>query len=363
MPEQQEASEPNLKGAKCPRPAQELEAQEKESAAGEEPLAGARRAKKPLSKPPRDTSSGKEIKAYSSLRAKGVSDQAIIRWEKIISRSGLTPGAVQSELTKTGNLSRAAEKTEARIEKAQQSLEKIQAKSDELRKKYSSAWDSVMRYQLLREEGVDGAVLQRWEKLIAGNGLVPEKVEDELIRLRTLEESRKEREGRVAELDAKEAAARERARALEGELAKLEAQRGEVQNSIDAVARSVQSMASEATGTMTKVRDEAGEDLRKVSEGAQAELASAAAALDGFKAKIEEAYASAVRTGETIGKYEALGPLLRFVEFGEGKPGEVVPLMSLLARTLAKWAKDGDPVLSAKARDLEVYLDEKLRMG
>ena len=69
-----------------------------------------------------------------------------------------------------------------------------------------------------------------------------------------------------------------------------------------------------------------------------------------------------MKTGETIGKYEALGPLVKFVESGEGKPGEVIPLMSLLARTLAKWAKEGDPVLLAKARDLEVYLDEKLRM-
>lgn len=305
----------------------------------------------------------KAIRAYSSLRARGVSDQAIMRWEKIVARSGLAPGAVQSELTKIGNLSRLVEKTEARIEKAQQTLEKTQAKNDELRKKYSSAWDSVMRYQLLREEGVDGAVLQRWEKLIAGNGLSPEKVEDELVRLRSLDESRKEFEGRVAELGAKETAARDHVRVLEEELAKLESQRGELQKSIDAVAKSAQSMADQAIESMTKVRDGAGESLRKVSEGAQAELAATAATLDGFKAKIEEAYASAARTGETIGKYQALGPLVRFVESAEGKPGEVIPLMSLLTRTLAKWVKDGDPVLLAKARDLEAYLDEKLRVG
>jgi DNA repair exonuclease SbcCD ATPase subunit len=292
-----------------------------------------------------------------------VSGQAITRWEKIMARSGLTPGAVQSELIKAENLSRLEGRMRVRIEKAQQALEKTQAKHDEVRKKYSSAWDSVMRYQLLRDEGVDGAVLQRWEKLIAGNGLDPQKIEDELLSLRGLDQSKTELQGRLAELEAKEVDAKERLKVLEGELSKLESQRSEVMKSIDAVAKSVQSMSDGAVEVMNRMRDEAGQNLKNVSEGAQAELAATNATLEGFKAKIEEAYASAVKTGEIIGKYEALSPLVKFVESGEGKPGEVIPLMSLLTRTLMKWAKDGDPVLLAKARDLEAYLDEKLRMA
>ena len=292
-----------------------------------------------------------------------MADKAIIRWEKIMARSGLTPGAVQSELIHHENLSRLEGRVKARIDKAQQALEKIQAKNDELRKKYSSAWDSVMRYQLLREEGVDVAVLQRWEKLIVGNGLDPQKVEDELLSIKSLDQSKNELQGRLAELEAKEVDAKDHLKVLEQELSKLEHQRDEVLKSIDAVAKSVLSMSEGAGEMMGRVRDEAGQNLKKVSEGAQAELAATAAALDGFRARIEEAYASAVSTGEVIGKYEALRPLVKFVESGEGKPGEVIPLMSLLTRTLAKWAKDGDPVLLAKARDLEAYLDEKLRMA
>jgi chromosome segregation ATPase len=286
-----------------------------------------------------------------------------MRWEKIMARSGLTPAAVQSELIRAETLTKLEGRVQARVEKAQQALEKIQAKHDEMRKKYSTAWDSVMRYQLLREEGVDGAVLQRWEKLIVGNGLDPQKVEDELLSLKSLDQSKKDLQGRLAELDAKEVAAKEHLKALEAELSKLEHQRNEVLKSVDAVARSVLSMSEGAGEMMGRVRDEAGQNLKKASEGAQAELAATAAALDGFKAKIDEAYSSAISTGEIIGKYEALRPLVKFVESGEGKPGEVIPLMSLLTRTLAKWAKEGDPVLLAKARDLEAYLDEKLRMA
>jgi peptidoglycan hydrolase CwlO-like protein len=326
---------------------------------------GQARARRPKRHPstPAEARSKAEIRAYSSLRAKGVSDQAIMRWERVMARSGLTPGAVQSELIHAQNLSKLEGRVQARLEKVQQALEKIQAKHDEMRKKYSSAWDSVMRYQLLREEGVDGAVLQRWEKLIAGNGLDPQKVEDELLSLRSLDQSKKELQGRLAELEAKEVEAKAHVKVLEEELSKLDSQRTELLKSIDSVAKSVQSMSEGAAKMMGKASDEAGENLKKVSEGAQAKLAATAATLDGFKAKLEEAYALAFSTGETIGKYEALRPLVKFVESGEGKPGEVIPLMSLLTRTLAKWAKDGDPVLQAKARDLEAYLDEKLRMA
>ena len=339
-----------------------MEVEEKRVAAGEGTQAKAGKPKRPRSTPARDPQTAKEVRAYSALRARGVSDQAIARWEKIIVKSGVSPGAVQSELVHQQSLARLEERARARIEKIQDTLDKLQMKHDELRRKYASAWDSVMRYQLLREEGVDGAVLQRWEKLIVGNGLDPGKVEDELLSLKSLGQSRKELEVRVAELGASEAAMKEHIKALGEELSRLEFQREEVQKSIDSVARSVQSFADSAAEMMAKVRDEAGENIRKVSEGAQAEVAATAASLDGLKARIEEAYASAVKTGETIGKYEALRPLVNFVESGEGKPGEVIPLMSLLSRTLAKWAKDGDPVLTAKARDLEVYLDEKLRV-
>ena len=341
-----------------------MDSEEKRVTTGERKAsAGTQKPKKATSTARRDSQSvSKEVRAYSALRARGVSDQAIMRWEKVIVKSGLSPGAVQSELVRSESLSKLQARTQERIDRAQQALAKVQEKNEELRKKYASAWDSVMRYQLLREEGVDGAVLQRWEKLIAGNGLDPGKVEDELISFRNLDQSRKELEGRVSDLDTKEAATKEHVKALERELAKLELHRTELLKSMEAFTESVHGIASNASDTMVRARDEAGESLRIVSQEAQAQLTATAAALDGFKAKIEETYASAVKTGETIGKYEALGPLVKFVESGEGKPGEVIPLMSLLARTLAKWAKEGDPVLLAKARDLEVYLDEKLRM-
>ena len=341
-----------------------MEAGEKIAATGGKMKPRVRNEKGPNPAPGRDPQKvKKEQRAYSSLRARGESDQAIVRWEKIMEKSGLTPGAVQSEFAKSESLTRLRERTQARIDKAQQALVKVQAKHDELKKKYASAWDSVMRYQLLREEGVDGAVLQRWENLIVGNGLDPEKVEDELLSLKGLGQSKKELEGRLEDLESKEAAAKEHVRVLEGELAKLELQRSELLKSMEAFTESVQSTANGAAEMMRMVWSEAGEDLRKVSEGAQAELKATAATLDGFKARIEEAYASAIKTGETIGRYEALGPLVKFVESGEGTPGEVIPLMSLLTRTLAKWAKDGDPVLLGKARDLEAYLDDKLRMA
>ena len=185
-----------------------MDSEEKRVSTGERKAsAGTQKPKKATPSARRDSQSvSKEVRAYSALRARGVSDQAIMRWEKVIVKSGLSPGAVQSELVRSESLSKLQARTQERIDRAQQALAKVQEKNEELRKKYASAWDSVMRYQLLREEGVDGAVLQRWEKLIVGNGLDPGKVEDELISFRCLGPAREVGEGRVSDLDTKAAA-------------------------------------------------------------------------------------------------------------------------------------------------------------
>jgi phage shock protein A len=311
----------------------------------------------------------KQIQIYNSLRMKGVSDLTILRWEKIMTQTGLTPGAIQKELARSANLSKLEAKTQARVEKARLALEKLKEKNDELRRKYSDAWDSVTRYQLLREAGVDGSVLQRWERLIVGNGLDPEKLEDELLEHRNLNETKMELEGKLANLDAELGAARERLKSTEGELAKLESQRGELLRAVDDFTEhfrnSVRVITEDATEKLGGVEAKAGEELQRISAEAQsnlrAELTVTAGTVDGFRKKIEEAYETAFRTGQAIGKYEALKPLVTFVETGRGEPGEVIPLMSLLAQILAKWAEGTDPALAAKARDLEEYLNGKLR--
>jgi len=311
----------------------------------------------------------KQIHAYNSLRTKGVSDLTIMRWEKIMTQTGLTPGAIQKELVRVANLSKLEAKTQARIDKARLLLKKVKEKNEELRKKYSTAWDSVTRYQLLREAGVDGSVLQRWERLIVGNGLDPEKLENELLEQRNLNGTKKELEGKLAGLDAELGAARERLKSAEGELARLESQRSELLRAVDDITEhfrnSVRVITEDATQKLGGVEAKAGEELQRVSAEAQsnlrAELTATAGTVEELRTKIEEAYESAFRTGQAIGKNEALKPLVTFVETGQGEPGEVIPLMSLLAQSLAKWAEGSDPALAAKARDIEEYLNGKLR--
>jgi hypothetical protein len=311
----------------------------------------------------------KQIQDYNSLKMKGVSDLTILRWEKIMTRTGLTPGAIQKELYRTASLSKLEAKTHARIEKARLALEKIKEKNEELRRKYSTTWDSVTRYQLLREAGVDGSVLQRWEKLIVGNGLDPEELEDELLEHRKLNETKKELEEELAGLEAELGAARERLKSTQGELAKLESQRSELLRAVDDITEhfrnSVRVITEDATEKLGGVEAKAGEELQRISAEAQsnlrAELTATAGTVDGFRTKIEEAYESAFRTGQAIGKNEALRPLVTFVETGRGEPGEVIPLMLLMAQSLAKWAGGSDPALATKAKDLEEYLNGKLR--
>jgi len=311
----------------------------------------------------------REIQAYKSLRSKGVSDQMILRWEKIMSQSGLTPGAVQRELSKNGSLSKLEAKTYSRLEKAQMSLENTRSRTEDLKKRYSTAWDSVTRYQLLRDMGIDGSVLQRWERLVVGNGLSPEKIEDELIQLRSLTETRKELEAKLAALEAELAAATERLKNAGEGLAKLESQRTELLKSVEEITQhfrnSVRVMTDDATKNLGNVEAKAGEELQRLTVDAQSNLNAALTAADGivegFRAKIEATYESALQTGEAIGRNEALKPLVRFSETGEGTPGEVIPLLSLLAHNLARWADSSDPSLAAKARELEEYLNGKLR--
>ena len=300
---------------------------------------------------------------------KGIDDRTVLRWEKIMARSGLTPGAVQRELSKNASLSRFEGKTKARIEKAQLTLDGIRAKSEDLRRKYSAAWDSLTRYQLLREAGVDSGVLQRWERLIVGNGLNPEKLEDELLQNRDLSATRKDLEKRLADLDAQLDARGGQLKTLEEELARLESQRSERLRAVDEVTlhfkNSVESVTEDATERLGGLETKAGDELKRVSAEAQssirAEMAAAAGMVDLFRAKIEETYESALQTGQAIGKNEALKPLVTFLDRREGKQGEVIPLMSLLTHSLAKWAEQSDPSLAWKARDLGEYLDGKLR--
>ena len=311
----------------------------------------------------------KEIRAYRSLKSKGVTDQTILRWEKAITKSGLAPGAVQRELAKAANLSRLEESANARIEKARLALETSRAKNEELKRKYSNIWDSVTRYQLLREAGVDAGVLQRWERLIVGNGLDPEKLESELLEHRDMNQTNKELEGRLADLSAQVEAARGRLESVSRELARLESQRNELLKSVDDMTQhfktSVRVTTEDASARLGGVEAKAREELQRISAEVQsnleADLAAAAGTVDGFKEKIEEAYEAAFQTGQAIGRNEALRPLVKFVETSDGSPGEVVPLMSLLAHSLSKWAERTDPPLAAKARELEEYLNGKLR--
>ena len=297
-----------------------------------------------------------------------MSDQAILRWERLIAQSGIAPGTVQRELAKAASLARQGAVIQARVEKARSALDGIRAKSDELRRKYATSWDSVTKYQLLGEAGVDGSVLQRWERLVVGNGLDPEKIEGELLELRNLNGTKKELEGSLADLDARVDAARERLRSTEAELAVLESRRGELLKSVEDITQhfknNVQTMTADATSRLEGMEGKAGEELKRISAEAQskleAQLAATARTVDGFRATIESAYESAFQTGEVIGRNEALKPMVRFFETGEGKPGEVIPLMSLLTRTLARWAESSDPSLAAKARELEGYLNGKL---
>ena len=328
-----------------------------------------RRQSHPTAKPEDYARMKKEVQVYRSLRSRGVSVRTILRWEKIIAQSGLTPESIQRELARNTSLSKFEAKTQARIEKALLALEKIRSKNEEVRRKYSTAWDSVTRYQLLREAGVDGSVLQRWEKLIVGNGLDPEKIEDELLEHRNLNGTKKELEGKLVDLGAELEAARERLKITEGEMAKLESQRNELLRSVDDITErfrsSVRIMTEDATEKLGGVEVRAGEELERISAEAQsnlrAELTATAGTVDGFRKKIEEAYESAFQTGQAIGRNEALRPLVRFVETRDGSPGEVIPLMSLLTSSLAKWAEGNDPALAAKARELEEYLNGKLR--
>ena len=268
---------------------------------------------------------------------KRASDREVLRWQKIMSRAGLSPGAVQSELQRSANLSKIEERTKARIEKAKLALEKVRSKNEELRKRYSGAWDSVTRYQLLREQGVDGSVLRRWEKLIAGNGLNPETVEDELLRIKDLGETRSKLEGDLEALRTELASAEARLRSAAGELNGLEAERSELLKSVDDMTvhfkEGLQAAVESAAVMIGEMRSRTQEDLQKLSEAARADLKAeadaAVAEVEEVKTKIEGAYEAALKTGRAIGKNEALGPLLKFVETGEGKAGEVIPIMSL----------------------------------
>ncbi|MDA4130790.1 MAG: hypothetical protein OK457_08475, partial [Thaumarchaeota archaeon] len=58
-----------------------------------------------------------EIDAYSQLRSKGIDDETILRWERIMSESHLTPQVVEAELKKNARLEKLFKEKEAALQK------------------------------------------------------------------------------------------------------------------------------------------------------------------------------------------------------------------------------------------------------
>lgn len=291
--------------------------------------------------------------------------------------TNLTPGAVESELTRMGDVSRLVAETEKRLEEAKTRTEEIRSNGEVFRRQHKREWSSVMRYERLRESGVGEKNIRGWERLIAEAGLSPALVTEELLANRDLGKTLNEKTRLLKEIETKTQGAEAHVSSLESELAKLEIQRGEITRSIDTVTQatknSVQVIADDATEKVGAIKDKAGKDLKRLSSEARKGLDESADAaskkveeanetLEGFKTKVEDTYNETLRTGETIGRQKALGPLVEFVTSGKGDPGQVVPLFADLSEKLASWASTNSSVtIKDKAEDLAEALNDELK--
>jgi hypothetical protein len=59
----------------------------------------------------------KEIEAYSRLRSTGVDDESILRWDRIVAQTNLTPDVIGAELTKIASLEHLSEQKSEKIRK------------------------------------------------------------------------------------------------------------------------------------------------------------------------------------------------------------------------------------------------------
>ena len=267
----------------------------------------------------------KEVNAYSRLRARGVGDVALLRWDHIVESSNLTYGAIEAELVKQGDLSKLEAESKERITKAESRLKELNVKSEKLREQYSLDWDSMIQYKRLRDKGVDAKTIRRWERLVVETGLQPKKVEEELAEEKTLNRTRLEREKELKKLETESQAAGEQVQNLRTDVRRLRLRRRSLERSTDAI---LKTKTDEAT-----------------------------AIIEGFRTKVEETYQTTLELGKDLGKFEALKPLVRFISTGEGRRGEVVPLAALFTGRLMSWCRDNH---ESEFRDEAKDLDDKL---
>ena len=270
----------------------------------------------------------KEIDAYSSLRKRGVDDEAILRWNNIVTSTNLTPGAIESELVKAGDLSKLRSKMKEDADGEEKRSKELQAISEMYWTQHKTVKDAVRRFQRLREKGVETSVLQRWEKIVVDAGLDPSKLEDELLEQRNLNVTKQERQKKLEELEGEVRAAEDR----KTELGKISATAVTELNTSVADLK-LQEKADEVKKQIESIRDTAVDSLSDVE-----------------------------KAGERITRLEPIGSAYAFLagEESDLTEPEVLLISATYLQNLLKWEKQKKGI-TFRSNELEHAIEELLK--
>jgi DNA repair exonuclease SbcCD ATPase subunit len=289
----------------------------------------------------------KEIAAYSNLRTRGVTDSAILRWERIVSASNLAPGDIQAELVNVGNLSKIEAKIKARIDEEKREAGRVAANNEKLRNQYLRDWDSVMKYESLRKRGVDGKAIQNWAKLVIEAGLEPDTLEEGLLGLKALDRTQKQIKtlrNEVKELEARKL----KLENLVGDI--IQESKKSMQNIADNAVEKTEGVATETKQELEKFSTEAQSGLSTSIEDLQSKVDGATKAvqdksdeikgqLQEMKDEAEKMLAETEEAGERIARLEPIASAYEFISEGKGKLAEkdIFPVATHFMEKLKEW--------------------------
>jgi gas vesicle protein len=155
------------------------------------------------------------------------------------------------------------------------------------------------------------------------------------------------------------------------ELAKLGSRFGIAEKKVETLKAELESLRSLAKGVVSKAKeeledisDEAKSGVKTSADDLKSKVDKVTRSVEGFKTQVEDTYRTTFETGETIGKYETLKPLVNFISTGQGKAGEVIPLAAKFMGKLVPWASDNQEYgIWDRAKALNDKLNEILDEG
>lgn len=238
---------------------------------------------------------------YVDLRRRGVDNEKILTWDSILKQFARDVSVLENDLKKYGSwkgMISSLSGEEKGLENQRQTLtleieEKERTKS-ELEDSIQSTKEQIDAYSWLRERGVSGEALLRWDAILKNCGLNYETIDAELTSVKNLNKVTAKMSARVAKFN-------------------------EDAESLDSKIRAFRQQKAELESQLKILKEDGVKAIEEMNE------------------KISELGEKSVAAGVELGRLEPIKDAYEFLAKGEGPGERVIPIILVFLDRLMAW--------------------------